>query len=215
MRMQKVSKQLELLSNFYPIIHFILIFTAMLCFIKSPGFFSFLYLVFIVYFLSIIIWKILLMNYKFPEGAARIGKRAEGGNLWLIYYNLQAVYNGSSLPETILKAIPFAYSAWLRLWGSKVGKFVNWTPGCQVVDRAHLIIGDRCLVGNLSYLSAHIMKKNENFYTLYVKNIEIGSDCVMSFRATIGPGAKIKDNSFLTAGQAVYPNQVYQGSGDE
>jgi len=213
--MQKIPKKLETISSFYPMIHSILIFMALICFIKSPGFFNFIFLIFTTYFLSIVIWKILLSKYDFPEGAARIGKHAEGGNLWLVYYNLQAVYVGTSLPETILKFIPFAYSSWLRLWGSKVGRYVNWAPGCQVVDRAHLNIGDRCLVGNLSYLSAHIMKKIDNTYTIYVQSIEIGNDCVMSFRATIGPGAVIKDNSFLTSGQAVYPNQIYQGNGHE
>ncbi len=215
MRMQKIPKKIELFSNFYPVFHYFIIFSSLICFIKSATFGSFMFLVFNVFFLSIFIWKILLKFYEFPEGAARMGKHATGGNLWLVYCNLQYVYNSTAFPEVILKSIPFAYSAWLRLWGSKVGAHVNWTPGCQVVDRAHLVIGKRCLVGNLSYLSSHIIKKNDNIYILYVKKIEIGDDCVMAFRSTIGPGAIIKDNSFLTSGQAIYPNQVFEGTSDE
>ena len=63
-------------------------------------------------------------------------------------------------------------------------------------------------IGNHSYLAAHAIKKRDDKYLLYVKEVEIGDDVVLSYRVTIAPGAKVLDGSFIEAGKAVYPNQT-------
>ena len=129
------------------------------------------------------------------------------GNLWFISYQLQKNYEIFKFLEGILKIIPEAYSIWLRLWGAKIGKSVNWTTGCEIVDRPYLEIGDRTLIGNQTYISAHAIKKTDNKYLLYLKKPVIGSDVVTGFRATIGPGALIENKCFIDSGAAIYPNQ--------
>ncbi len=77
-----------------------------------------------------------------------------------------------------------------------------------MVDRTHLKIGDRALIGNHSYLAAHAIKKRGDKYLLYVKSVEVGADAVLAYRVTLAPGAYVAAGSFVEAGKAVYPNQV-------
>ena len=90
--------------------------------------------------------------------------------------------------------------------GSKNWKKINWTAQSKIVDRPFIHIGDRCLIGNESYLSAHAIKKKDNRYLLYLKEVTIGSDVVLSLQSIVGPGAIIGDRAFISARAAVHPN---------
>ena len=115
------------------------------------------------------------------------------------------VYTSFSVLERTLRLVPGLYSAWLRLWGSRIGKKVNWTPECQLVDRGHLEIGDRAFIGNRTYLSAHALKKSGNRYFLFVERVSIGADTMVSYGANIGPGVEIGNRAHIGAGAALYP----------
>lgn len=141
-----------------------------------------------------------------PKSVSRIGKNAIEGNMWMIAFQLQQFYNALPFLESLLKIIPGLYSAWLRLWGCRIGAKVNWTPGCQVVDRTLLEVGDRCLIGNMSYISGHAIKKKDDTYILFIKKVIIGNDCVISYSSTLSPGSVMGDRSFLEAGGVLYPN---------
>jgi len=157
--------------------------------------------------MSPLIWRFFKLLYGQPEGVSYFGKNAKEGNNWFIAFQLQQLYNHFSFIENALKLIPGAYSYWLRLWGSSIGQKVIWTSGAQIVDRTHLKIGSRVLLGNQSYLTAHIIKKKNKRYLLYVKDVEIGDDVVLAFQCVISPGVKIEDEAFVEAGGVLYPNQ--------
>ncbi len=206
MRMKKISKRLESLFFFFPAFHLLMMVLSAVSFIRNPSLVPFLIFLQVTYLMPIFIWRIVVYFYPIDEGFASIGKKAKGGNLWLISNQLQFFYNGFSLPEVVLKMIPGAYSAWLRMWGSKIGKKITWTPNSTIVDRPYLVIGDRCLIGGESYISAHAIKKNEGAYTLYVKKVLIEDDCVISYHVTISPGVKMGKKSFVAAGGVLNPN---------
>ncbi|MDJ0694669.1 GH3 auxin-responsive promoter family protein [Mastigocoleus sp. MO_188.B34] len=46
------------------------------------------------------------------------------------------------IPELLTEVI----TLWLRLWGSKVGEGIYWTPKIEIADRGLLEIGDRVRV---------------------------------------------------------------------
>ena len=54
-------------------------------------------------------------------------------------------------------------------------------------------------------------QKTKDQYLLFLSKPNIGSDVVISYRSTIGPGAIIEDNAFIDSGAAVYPNQIIKG----
>lgn len=162
----------------------------------------------IVYFQSPLIWRVLNILYGPTPNISYIGKKTPYGNLWYIGNKLQEIYETFEFLERILKTIPGFYSFWLRLWGAKIGQKVNWTPGCKIVDRPHINIGDRCLIGNMSYLSAHAIKKKKDKYILFIKDINIANNVVISYSSTIAPGVKIEAGAFIESGAVIYPNEV-------
>ena len=203
----KVPKFLETVFAFYPPLLTLLIATDLLHFIRDQNIFSVTRLILSSFLLSPFLWWVLRLVFgNKTEGAYRVGKHAKGGNLWLLYYQLQLIYTHFSFFERFLRLFPGFYSAWLRLWGSKIGKKVNWTAECQLVDRGHLEIGDRVFMGNRCYLSAHALKKTKNQYLLFVKKIVIGSDTMVSFAVQIGPGVEIGTRAHIDAGTDLYPN---------
>ena len=203
----RVAKPIEALFTLFPPSQAILIAFDLFRFLHAPNFVSAGRLVFSAYFLAPLVWLVLRLLFgRSSEGAFRVGKRAAGGNLWLLYYQLQVLYTSFPAFERVLKLFPGLYSAWLRLWGSRVGKNVNWTAECQIVDRGHLDIGDRAFLGNRSYLSAHALKKTKDRYFLYVKGIKVGDDAMVSYAAQVGPGSVIGSRAHVSAGAHLYPN---------
>ena len=142
-----------------------------------------------------------------------MGKNTKGLNPWLFSFYLQQFYETFDFFEKTLKLVPGLYSAWLRLWGAKIGSHINWAPACKIMDRPFLVVGNRSLIGNLSYISSHAIKKNSGSYLLYVKKTIIEEDCVVSYTATLGPGAVMRNRSYIEAGAALFPNQVLEEDG--
>jgi len=203
----RIPKALETIFAFYPAVQSVLIAGTALWFIRTLDSAVFVLLFFFSYLLSPFMWVLLRVIFRQKvEGTFHIGKRTPHGNIWFLYYQLQSVYAHFVIFERALKIFPGAYSSWLRLWGSKIGHAVNWTPECQIVDRGHLEIGDRVFIGNRSYLSAHVIKKSKDRYFLYVKRIQIGADTMISYQAHISPGVVIGSRVHLEPGAELYPN---------
>lgn len=170
----------------------------------------------VIYLLPPLMWRILSPLIPAKMGASYLGVHTENVNGWFVSYQIQQIYNALPFLEAVLKLIPGFYSAWLRLWGARIGTKVNWTCQSKVVDRPFIHIGDRCLIGNEAYLSAHAIKKKDDRYLLYLKEITIGSDVVLSLQSIVGPGAIIGNRAFIMARAAVHPNttitegQIYE-----
>lgn len=95
-------------------------------------------------------------------------------------------------------SVPGLFSFWLRLWGSKIGKNVNWI-NANVTDRSGLIIGDNVFFGNSCYLSAHVAMILNNKFVLYFKNIKIGNNCFIGASTIFPPGTRVPDLSIVPA----------------
>src|SRR5262245_3121557 len=47
---------------------------------------------------------------------------------WWGAHQIQLIYIAIPQLEAALRLVPGLYSAWLRLWGSRIGRGVYWTP---------------------------------------------------------------------------------------
>ena len=162
-------------------------------------------LIFDLYLLSPLVWKAVRSFWGEPPKLSYLGKKVPHGNLWFVTHQLQWIYTSYPGIERLLMAFPGLYSAWLRVWGAKIGKKVNWTSECKLVDRPFLTVGDRALIGNRSYLSAHAIKKKDGKYVLFMKPIIIGEDAVLAYACVIGPGVKVGKSCLVEAGATMYP----------
>ncbi|MBY0414837.1 MAG: hypothetical protein K2Q18_11755 [Bdellovibrionales bacterium] len=109
--------------------------------------------------------------------------------------------------------VPGLYSLWLRLWGSKIGKNVNWV-NTLVIDRSGLDIGDNVFFGYQCYLSAHVAMIMNGKLILYFKHISVGSNSFIGASSVLTPGSKIKDLSIVPAKTQLKINATYGPTGE-
>lgn len=203
---RRFPKALNAVINFYSVavyLEMLLLLTS-----QSSVYIKLLSGLFVIYLQAPFLWRILTSFYGPIPKVSFIGRKAETGNLWFAGHKLQEIYGTFDFLEKVLRTIPGMYSFWLRLWGARIGKKVNWTSGCKLVDRPQIHVGDRSLIGNLSYISAHAIKKRNGKYSLFTKDVHIHEDVVLSYLVTVAPGVTIEAGVFVESGSAIYPNQT-------
>lgn len=112
---------------------------------------------------------------------------------WWGSLQIQNIYNALPALEAILRIVPGCYSAWLRLWGSKIGRGVAWTPRVEISDRSLLEIGDRVIFATKVAHYAHVVDRRtkDGSLRLFVKRIRIGGGAFLGAGSRLGPGAEI------------------------
>ncbi len=147
------------------------------------------------------------MNALFPlvEGGSYLDQKTYVP--WLVSFRCQLLFYTFPALERPLTLFPALYSAWLRAWGSTIGKNILWNAHSLIGDRSLLTIGDNVFFGHAVLLSSHIIKPTRIGRPLmYLKRIEIGSNVFVGAMTRVGPGARIGDNTVVPAGSDLYPN---------
>jgi hypothetical protein len=128
---------------------------------------------------------------------------------WWGAHQAQLIYIALPPLEALLRLVPGLYSAWLRLWGARVGKRVYWTPLVDIGDRSLVDIGDDVIFGHRATLYAHLISPNKGKpgLILFVKPIVIGAGAFVGAGTVLGPGVRVAAGTMVAAGTHVYPNQ--------
>ena len=152
-------------------------------------------LLFVAYLLPVLCFRVHEALWPLREGRSRID--APGYSPWWGGHQFQLMYNAFPALESALRLLPGVYSAWLRLWGSRVGRRVYWTPRVEVADRSLLDIGDGVVFGHLTACYAHLIKPHRGGLVLYVRRIRIGDGAFLSAGSRLGPGVRIAAGTVL------------------
>lgn len=130
--------------------------------------------------------------WALPIRSQRISIGSREYLVWWAVFNLQVIFARFPALEEILRLIPWAYSPWLRLWGSRVGRHVYWTPGVCIVDRSFLDIGSRVIFGAGVRLNPHVMRPAaDGDMELLLAPVRIGDDAVIGGYALLTAGTEI------------------------
>jgi len=190
---------------FFPTIILLITSGSLIYFAHSPGIFSILAILFSIYGLPVLVYRIYHWKYPVQEGISYLlGKEYSS---WWGSHQIQVIYIAIPALEAVLRLIPGLFSAWLRLWGAKIGKNVYWTPGLEIADRGLLEIGDRVVMGHRVGLSSHIIKPRKQNLMLYVKKVKIGNDVFVGASSLLGPGTVIEDGISIPITNSLYLNQ--------
>ena len=160
---------------------------------------------FSLYGLPLLIYRLHNLRWPVSEGISYL--KSDQYSPWWGSHQIQAVYLALPSLERTLRLIPGAFSLWLRLWGSTIGKQVYWTPELEIADRGLLIVGDRAVIGQGVGLYSHIIKPKKADLLLYIKRIHIGSNTFIGAWSKLGPGAAVANEAYLPVGTHRYPNQ--------
>lgn len=144
----------------------------------------------VLYLLPALIARIIVKG--FPIRATRIEMGSPDFFKWWALHNLQALFCRLPFLEELLRLVPALYSAWLRLWGSRIGRLVYWSPGTRVIDRSFLDVGDDVLFGAGVELIPHLMTRNERGeMELLLAPVGIGARAVVGGYSLLAAGTEI------------------------
>jgi hypothetical protein len=159
----------------------------------------------IIYLLPPLTFRVHQIFFPVRERVSDLAERCYSP--WWGAHQIQIIYIALPQLEAILRLVPGLYSLWLRLWGSKVGRNVHWTPTVEITDRSMLIIGDRVVFGHKTKCLGHAIKPRGKSMMLYVHAIRIGNDVFIGAGSRIGPGVVINDGVYLPILTDLYVNQ--------
>ncbi len=191
--------------SFYPAMILLLSFADILWFGYRPSVIQPVLLLVIIYIVPPV--SLRLHQAIFPIKAARSDLSKSQYSPWWGAHQIQVIYTALPHLEALLRIIPGAYSAWLRLCGSRIGRKVYWTPNIEITDRSMLEIGDRVVFGHQCKLLGHAITPKGSAMILFVRKIKIGNDVFIGAGSRIGLGAEIADGVFLPVLTDVFMNQ--------
>ncbi|HVU27017.1 MAG TPA: hypothetical protein VHG71_04690 [Verrucomicrobiae bacterium] len=180
---------LMLLLNFIPAIHSILVATIFLMPFANWKIRIAIALA-VLYLLPPLIARVIL--FAMPISAVQISVGSKTFFSWWTTFQLQIVFCRLPFLEEILRLVPGLYSNWLRLWGSRIGRFTYWSPGTTITDRSFLRIGDDVVFGAGVRLNAHVLTKNKDGkMELLLADLKIGDRAVIGGYSLLTAGTEI------------------------
>ena len=163
----------------------------------------------VLYLFPLLIYWLHNRFYPVTEGVSYL--RGEQYSPWWGAHQIQSIYIAFPILETVLRLIPGAFSAWLRLWGAQIGNQVYWGSMGEIADRGLVRIGDNALIGHRVGFYAHIIKPKRDNLFLYVKAIEIGENAFVGSGSYIGAGVVVTPGAYLESGSEIHPNKTVTG----
>lgn len=194
------------LQHFFPLFFFSLMVYFFVKFVQTQEFCYFVMFALTPYLLPLAIQRVVLGIYPIKEGGSYIGLEEHTFSPWLFSLRVQQIYLVFPQLERLLFYLPGMYSAWLRAWGSQIGKNVFWTPGTIVNDRSLMEVGDFVIFGHNTYMSSHLLRVKNGKFFVYVKKIKIGSYTFIGAFTKMAPGTNIAPGSQVPATSTFYVN---------
>jgi len=149
------------------------------------------------------------MLLKPAEGRLAVGSRSFFA--WWLMLQTQVVFVRLPFLEELIRFVPGLYSAWLRCWGSRIGRLTYWAAGLAILDRAYLDIGDDVVFGAGVRLNPHVLQAEADGTWLYLGTIRIGSRASIGGYALLSAGCEIEPNEQTHAFLILPPFTKWQG----
>jgi len=150
-----------------------------------------------------IVVRAILVFRPLPGGRVEL---ASGAFLrWWATAQWQVVFARWPWLEESLRLVPGLYSAWLRLWGARIGPLVYWSPGVVVLDRPLIRVGARVAFGAGVRVAPHVIAPGEDGRgMLFVAPISVGSDALVGAYSTLLPGCEVQDGEVTQPFRSVH-----------
>jgi hypothetical protein len=202
----KSSKEIFLfyLGNFLPFVQlfiFIFVLSMMKGLIEIMTF-----IILYIYVLPPLLFRLINLFFKQEHGGHHFGSKQF--LIWWYGTQLQLIYARIPLFEELLRIPPFLYSAWLRCWGARIGKYVYWAPRIEILDRNMIEVGDLAVIGYGAKFSCHLLNKKK----IFLAPIKIGPHSVIGGDAKIAPGCEIESNAEVPALTVLMPLTIFKSN---
>ncbi|MEZ0370867.1 MAG: acyl transferase [Candidatus Sericytochromatia bacterium] len=200
---------LATLVSFFPLSVLVLLLASIWYCIRVPDGWNLLLPIGIVYLYPVLAFRFLSLFKPLSEGRFELTEKKY--NAWWGSHQFQLIYFACPFLEGLLRTLPGVYSAWLRLWGARIGKQVYWTPNVEIDDRPLVEIGDGVIVGHKVHFISHVILPYKDRLSLYIKKISIGKGCFLGAGSRLGPGVVVDDGTTLPVLTDGHVNQHFSG----
>ena len=127
-----------------------------------------------------------------PLASGRLEPGSRAFLHWWFTAQWQVVFTRLPMLEETLRMIPGLYSAWLRLWGARVGALTYWSPGVVILDRPLVRIGKRVIFGVGARLNPHVLAPDgPRRMALYLAPIAVGDEALVGGYSLLLPGCEV------------------------
>jgi hypothetical protein len=180
-----------LFGNYIPILHVLIIVGTLVAPWAGVGWRVCLALGFL-YLLPPVLARCILALWPIREGHIAVPSRDYF--VWWGVLNLQIIFCRLTFLEEAMRLVPGLYTAWLRLWGSRIGSFTYWAAGLRILDRSFLDIGDGVAFGAGVRLNPHVIAENESGQMeLILAKIHIGHRAIVGGYGLLTAGTRVDD----------------------
>ena len=114
---------------------------------------------------------------------------------WWACFQCQVLFLRFPATEELIRLIPGCYSLWLRLWGSRIGRFTYWAPGTTILDRGFLDLGDQVIFGAGVKVNPHVIEKGK----LLLAPVVIGDHVTVGGYSLLTAGTMISEDEAVRA----------------
>lgn len=164
----------------------------------------------VIYLLPALTARIIVKGFPIHSTVLSLGS-ADFFKWWALL-NIQMIFCRLPILEEAMRIIPAVYSAWLRLWGSRIGRLVFWSPGTQILDRSFLDVGDDVLFGVGVQLIPHVMVRNDKGENeVLLAPVKVGDRAVVGGYSLLGPGSEIMADEATSARLLLHPFSKWRG----
>ena len=196
------------LISLFPFLHGLLIVASVIAFIVEPTPITCVTIVVCTYLFPLFIFRAHNLVCRLEEGTYSI---VQGYSPWYGTHMIQTMFIAFPRLETALRLIPGVFSLWLRLWGSKVGSNVYFTPHFEVADRSLLDIGNNCVFGYDVKIASHVISPSRELgLKIYIKKVVIEDGGFVGATSRLAPGVHVKKGALVKATTNVYPDTVVE-----
>jgi hypothetical protein len=152
-----------------------------------------------------------LVTWVRPLPSGRVDPDSGAFLLWWLTAQCQVVFTRLPFLEELLRLVPTLYSAWLRLWGARVGSFVYWSPGITILDRPLVRIGSRVVFGMGVRINPHVLAPVEGRATLHLAPVSIGDDVLVGGYSLLLPGAEVASGEVTPPFRSIHAFSRFEG----
>ncbi|WP_413289274.1 acyltransferase [Bdellovibrio sp. HCB337] len=152
--------------------------------------------------------RLIYLFFGRPEGTYYSQDR----HFWVWYFGsqFQALYLRFPFLEEVLRVFPVFYSVWLRMWGAKIGKYTYWSPDVVIMDRTHLVIGDKVIVGYGAGFTAHHLNRTDDKLELIVASPRVEDRAILGGKSGMTPGSVVCEGETLPSTMGLAPFYVWK-----
>lgn len=148
--------------------------------------------------------------WRIDEGRIAFGSR--GFFAWWALLQLQMIFCRLPILEESLRLLPGVYSAWLRLWGARIGRLTFWSPGTLILDRPYLQVGDDVIFGAGVRINPHVFARSPaGDFELLLGTVKIGDRARVGGYSLLAAGAEIARDESTDALVVLPPFSSFAG----